>query len=76
MVIDFNKWIRDDLDNKLLSTLKQINKNILHWDQDVLNSFFNGKYLELEEKFNFKASSEITKSDKNELVFIHFIGKS
>ena len=74
MVIDFNKWIRDDLDNKLLSTLKQINKNILHWDQDVLNSFFNGKYLELEEKFNFKASSEITKSDKNELVFIHFIG--
>ena len=48
MVIDFNKWIRDDLDNKLFSTLKQINKNILHWDQDVLNSFFNGKYLELE----------------------------
>ncbi|MGB1702710.1 MAG: glycosyltransferase, partial [Cycloclasticus sp.] len=62
------------LHNKLLSKLQQISENILQWDQDVLNSFFNGKYLELEEKFNFKASSKITNSYKNKLVFIHFIG--
>ena len=74
MVIDFNKWVGDDLHNMLLTKLEQISENILQWDQDVLNSFFNGKYLELEEKFNFKASSEITKDYKNELTFIHFIG--
>lgn len=74
MVIDFSKWIKEDLHNKLLSKLQQISENILQWDQDVLNSFFNGKYLELEEKFNFKASSKITNSYKNKLVFIHFIG--
>lgn len=74
MVIDFKKWVKDDLHNKLLSKLEQISDNILQWDQDVLNSFFNGKYLELEEKFNFKASSEFKKSYKNELIFVHFIG--
>ena len=74
MVIDYSKWVKDDLHNQLLSKLEQISENILQWDQDVLNSFFNGNYLELEEKFNYKASGEIEKNYKNELVFIHFMG--
>jgi len=72
MIIDFQKWIVNDLHTKLLSQLDKINENILQWDQDVLNSFFNGEYLELDEKFNFKAASK--SDDKNSLLFVHYIG--
>jgi len=72
MIIDFQKWVVNDLHTKLLSQLDKINENILQWDQDVLNSFFNGEYLELDEKFNFKAASK--SDDKNSLLFVHYIG--
>ena len=76
MVIDFPKWIKNDLHNNLISKLNEISNNILQWDQDVLNSFFNGKYLELENKFNFKASSKSTKEYIDEIIFIHYIGSN
>ena len=75
-MIDFTKWIKNDLHNNLISKLNEISNNILQWDQDVLNSFFNGKYLELENKLNFKASSKSTKEYIDEIIFIHYIGSN
>ena len=54
MVIDYEKWIKDSLSKKLISRLKELESKILFWDQDVLNSFFDGVYLELDNVYNFK----------------------
>ena len=54
MVIDFKKWINNNLSEKLISKMEQIYANIFFWDQDVLNAYFDGDYIELDEKYNFK----------------------
>lgn len=72
MLIDFHEWSNKDLTSKLLERLNDINEHIKFWDQDVLNSFFNGDYFELDENLNFSAF-KIKDSDK-QISLIHFLG--
>jgi len=74
MVIDFQKWQKKDFHERLINKLKDLKNNIVHWDQDVLNSMLNGNYLELGGVLNFKAATKISKKSKAEVVFIHYIG--
>ncbi len=72
LVIDLKKWRDNKLTQKLTEKMNAIQKDIVHWDQDVLNSYFNGEYLELDKILNFDAFE----SDKfpNNLKILHFIG--
>lgn len=85
LLIDFEKWNDNQLTDKLISRLSMIEEKIKFWDQDVLNSYFNSKYLELEEKFNYKINTdlgykeqfsiEIFKENVKNVIFIHYSGK-
>ena len=33
--------------------MNDLNEKIINWDQDVLNSYFNGQYLDLDERIKF-----------------------
>lgn len=74
MVIDMIKWRESSLQEKLLFNLDKHKNNIIQWDQDVLNSFFNGDYVELNDKFNHKADSEVGGFKSEKTIFIHFMG--
>ena len=83
MIINFKKWQEGNLGYKLVERLELIYDDIIFWDQDVLNSFFNSNYLKLDKKFNHMMSYEKTKLTKGELyklekenLFIHYSGKS
>ncbi len=54
MIINHNKFIKNDIYSELRSHLEENVANIKYWDQDVLNSYFDGKYVELIEQLNFK----------------------
>ena len=43
MFINYNEWIAENLSIKLLDTLEAISDKIEYWDQDVLNTYFDGK---------------------------------
>ncbi len=82
MVINFKRWIQEDTTNKLIIKLHEIYDNIVLWDQDVMNSFFDGEYLELEDTFNFTVPidvnvyNKITSTEKfNDIIFLHYAGK-
>lgn len=82
MIIDFKKWIDNDTTNSLIEKMYTIFDNIVYWDQDVMNSFFDGEYLELADNFNFTVPidveiySRITSEKKfNEIYFLHYAGK-
>jgi len=85
LLIDFEKWNKNELSNKLLKRLSLIEDKIQFWDQDVLNSYFNSKYLELEEKFNYKINNDlgykkeftfkIIKKNVKGVIFAHYSGK-
>ena len=72
LIINFKKWNQENFTSKLLQKMYELNNNILHWDQDVMNSTVNGEYLEIDEKLNFN-SMKLTKNSEIPFV-IHYIG--
>ena len=79
MIIDFNKWVDNKLSEKLIERMESIKSQILFWDQDVLNSYFDGKYQELDEIYNYKIDVDDKsqkKCDRSDAMIIHYVGKS
>jgi len=78
MYIDLDKWRNINVEKKSLSILNDRKEGLKYWDQDVLNILFNGEYLELDERLNFKIggdklySKELKLSDKE--IFLHYMG--
>ena len=84
MLIDLNKWFNENLSLKLTNHLDSIRKRIKYWDQDVLNSYFDGQFIELSEFLNFKLLLNyenlhidlVKNSDSDSKIkFIHYTGK-
>jgi len=75
MLIDYQKWQKSVKISKLLQILDKNSNKINNWDQDLLNIYFDGNYLELTNILNFKVSSltPIQYFESNAL-FIHFAG--
>ena len=80
-IIDYQKWKQDSTSLKLQNKLNQIYDKIYFWDQDVLNSYFDGNYFELSKFLNFNlylTSSDYfdktSVSDKKDMIFIHYAG--
>lgn len=74
MVIDFSKWQRNNYHEKLIKKLIDLKNDIVEWDQDVINSMLNGKYLELNKVLNFKAATKVDKTYKSKILFVHYMG--
>lgn len=77
MFINFENWLEKNYLKQLINVSRKIEDNIIFWDQDVLNSFFNSNYLEIpnqlnQHPFNFKNSYDFY---LNNTVFLHFSGK-
>ncbi len=82
MFIDYKKWLHFEIGTKLLLYSKEIiSKNIelKQHDQDILNSYFDGKFFELEINYNYPILERFFKKDKkrieNKSFFIHYVGK-
>lgn len=74
MIVDFNKWQKNNYQEELIKKLNDLKNNIVLWDQDVLNSMLNGKYLELNEILNFKAATKVDFNFKSKVIFVHYMG--
>ena len=74
MLIDLNKWRKQSIQEKLLINLEAYKETIYQWDQDVLNSLFNGDYIELPNEFNYKPDLIKKITQEKEIIFMHFAG--
>ena len=69
LIIDIQKWIKEDVSQKLFDIEKKY-RDKLHWaDQDVLNILFNNNYLRIPEKFNFMTGEQKIDS---EIIIRHY----
>lgn len=82
LFIDYKKWRQEEVGIKLIDNLVNNKQHLKYWDQDLLNLFFNGSYIELTEYLNFKVQLsetefKFTLSEKQEqnALFLHFSGK-
>lgn len=79
MVINYDKWRHENLKNKLLDLMNKIANDINFWDQDVLNKYFDGQYLEMTHFLNFNLNNEqsyIENKVNRNVVFVHYSGSS
>jgi lipopolysaccharide biosynthesis glycosyltransferase len=78
LFINYKKWLENDHFSKLRKRQIEIEDDLYFWDQDILNSYFDGKYFEIGEKFNFRVGldSKVQKYEttKRNSLFIHYQG--
>jgi len=79
VVINFENWIKQSMTKSLLNIMEEKYSRITYWDQDVLNSYYSGNFLHLDEYLNFNLdlnqySEESLQHIKNNVIFLHYSG--
>ena len=75
MIIDYQKWQKSVKILELVQLLENNSQKINNWDQDLLNIYFDGDYLELTNFLNFRIYYPIPiHFFENYSLFIHFAG--
>tara|TARA_Y100000768_G_C23978805_1_gene684563 strand:- start:514 stop:1461 length:948 start_codon:yes stop_codon:yes gene_type:complete len=82
MIINIQSWYENQLESKLINLAEKFKDNIQFWDQDILNIYFDGQYLDLSKYMNYTLDMvpfekniifDIDELDKIKL--IHYVGK-
>jgi len=73
--INLNKWVEKNYTENLILRLSKLGVKGVTYDQDVMNSFIDGCYLELPKKLNFTNESLPLNTILEEVVIYHFLGK-
>ena len=79
IIYDLKKYIKQNIGDQLEHHLINFQKEARYWDQDILNTFFNGNYLELPETLNNNVVTEnndVNIKDVLECITVHFAGKT
>lgn len=80
MFVEYNKWIDNDLSNKLQNHISTIKDKIIWWDQDVMNNYFDGNYMEISTNLNYILGPRTRITDfekmKKNIFFLHYAGKN
>ena len=70
LVIDYQKWLSEIPENRI--NLMKVNyENIKYWDQDVMNMYFDGEYLEIPRSLNYTSSDGINLPN-DKIYFLHY----
>lgn len=72
LIINLHLWREQKIKEKLTAEMKKISNLIIHWDQDVLNSYFNGEYYELDKNLNYNSTDFYNLN--NDVILLHYIG--
>ena len=73
IVTDYQKWLSENTGQKLIDLMKVNYENIKYWDQDVMNMYFDGKYLEIPRSLNYTSSDGINLTNEK-IYFLHYAG--
>ncbi len=71
LLIDIQKWIKDDIVNKLFKIQKEYADKILHADETLLNKYFDNNYKILDIKYNYLDYDDLN-SPNHEVCIRHF----
>lgn len=74
LLINYQLWRDCTVGKKLINKMLELSDKIVAWDQDILNSFTNGEYIEIENNLNLFDSELLTKNINSETIIIHYLG--
>lgn len=79
MLMDVEKARKNNFSIKVFDILSQIKEDAIFWDQDILNKYYDDKFLKISESLNYKVNyfekdyTEILK--QNNISLVHYSGK-
>ena len=79
LIINFSKWINQNIESNLLNILDKRYNEIFDYDQEILNIYFDGKFTHLDNNLNYQAiggqDNELFNHIENNVFFLHYLGK-
>jgi len=79
LIINFSKWINQNIESNLLNILDKRYNEIFDYDQEILNIYFDGKFTDLDNNLNYQAiggqDDELFNHIENNVYFLHYLGK-
>ena len=54
-MINFNEWVKKDVESNLLKILNLRFNDLAEYDQDILNIYFDGQFTKLDDSLNYHA---------------------
>ena len=80
LIVNHTDWLTKNVYSELIKHIDIIKNDIEFWDQDVLNSYFNGEYLEMDNKLNYGLDLFNNELDNNIIkknsIFLHYQGSN
>lgn len=85
MIIDYQKWLSQNIEEKLIDKLNLLFTKVRFWDQDILNATFDGSFQDLDKSLNHTFEINNKKNNekdieeqlnKKEIKFIHYHGSN
>jgi len=73
--INYQRWVEKKYTENLTNHMNYLGDRVHWFDQDIMNSYLNGKYIELPTKLNFTDINLPVSDVKEEAIFYHFWGK-
>ena len=83
MLINYQNWLEKKDSENIAKKIDEIKEKAIYWDQDILNSYFDGSYIEIPNSLNYKINffdkdyKKILEDNINEqkIFFVHYSGK-
>jgi len=79
LLINFSKWVNQNIEPDLLNILNNRFNEIFDYDQEILNIYFDGKFTDLDNNLNYQAiggqDDELFNHIENNVFFLHYLGK-
>ena len=74
LVINYDYWFKNSISKSLLDIMKKRHKDLIFWDQDLLNIYLDSNYLEIPKSLNYNYV-EIDSLKNKDIIFLHYAGK-
>tara|TARA_B100001758_G_scaffold225304_1_gene217251 strand:- start:23 stop:952 length:930 start_codon:yes stop_codon:yes gene_type:complete len=74
MFIDLEKWRKKSIESLSIEIIKEKNKELKFWDQDILNIIFNDDVFEISNSLNYIINIEKQTTIPTATRFIHYAG--
>ena len=78
LVMNYKKWIEEEVYLKLQNAVLHNEVDLMWWDQDILNKVIDGNFIDLNYFLNFKLSLDWKVNEQylnDEVIFLHYQGK-
>lgn len=75
LVINYDYWVENSISQSLLDIMKHRQNDLIFWDQDVLNIYIDGEFVNISRSLNYNYV-ELENLDKINVFFLHYAGKN